>query len=48
MSAPRSAGRRTLVAPLFPHLIAVATAPVFRRVFEADLARFQALVERAG
>ena len=34
-----------LVAPIAPHLVAAVTAPVFRRVFEADLARFKALLE---
>jgi uncharacterized membrane protein len=38
----------TLVAPVLPHLAAIASAPVLRRVFQDDLFRFKRLVEAGG
>ncbi len=38
----------TLAAPVFPHLAAVAAAPVLRRVFQDDLFRLKRLVETGG
>ncbi len=35
----------TLIAPLFPHLWAVASAPVLGAIFQADLLRLRDIVE---
>jgi Polyketide cyclase / dehydrase and lipid transport len=35
----------TLIAPLLPHVAAVAMAPLFRSIFQRDLERLRDLVE---
>lgn len=38
----------TLIAPILPHVWAIAAGPVMTGIFQADLLRFRDLVEAAG
>ncbi len=48
VTATRVTWTERLVAPVFPHLAAIALHPVLAHVFRADLDRFARLVEEAA